>query len=38
VKVDANMVDVDTSKQISPTNHHVLEVTLQVLRINNNVL
>jgi hypothetical protein len=38
VKIDENMVDVDTSKQVSPTNLHVLEVTPQVLRINNSVL
>ncbi len=38
MKVDANMVDADTLKQVSPTNLHVLEVSPQVLGIANNVL
>jgi hypothetical protein len=32
------MVDVNTLNHISPMNHHVLEVTLQVLVIPNDVL
>ncbi len=31
-------VDVDTSKQVSPMNPHVLEATPQVLGIINNIL
>ncbi len=33
-----DMVDVNTSKQVSPTNPHVLKVTLQVSGFVNNVL
>jgi hypothetical protein len=38
VKVDANMVNVNTLKQVSLTNLHVSEVTPQVSRIINSVL
>ncbi len=38
VKTYADMVDVNTLNHISPMNHHVLEVTLQVLVIPNDVL
>jgi hypothetical protein len=37
VKADVDMVDVDTLKQVSPTNPHVLEVTRQVFGITNSV-
>ncbi len=38
VKKNADMVDTDTLKHISPMNHHVLEVTPQVLVFPNDVL
>ncbi len=38
VKTNANMVDVDTLKHILLMNHHVSEITPQVLMILNNVL
>jgi len=38
VKTNTDMVDTDTLKHISPMNHHVLEVTPQVLMFPNNVL
>jgi len=38
VKTYVDMVDVNTLNHISPMNHHVLEVTLQVLVIPNDVL
>ncbi len=37
VKTYVDMVDANTSKQVSPTNPHVLEATPQVLRITNYV-
>ncbi len=37
VKTNTNMVNVDTLKQVSPTNLHVSEVTHQVLGITNSV-
>ncbi len=36
MKVDANMVDADTSKQVSPMNPHVSEITPQVSGIANS--
>ncbi len=36
VKVNVDMVDLDTSKQVSPTNPHVSEVTPQILGIINS--
>jgi hypothetical protein len=38
VKAYSDMVNADTSKQVSPTNPHVSEVTPQVLRIANHIL
>jgi len=38
MKANANLVDANTLKQISPMNLHVSEVTPQVLGITNNVL
>jgi hypothetical protein len=38
VKADVDMVDVNTLKHVSPTNHRVLKITPQVLMILNNVL
>jgi hypothetical protein len=38
VKTNVDMVDTNTLKHISPMNHHVLEVTPQVLVILNDVL
>jgi hypothetical protein len=38
VKASADMIDVDTSKQVSPMNLHVSKVTPQVLGIVNNIL
>ncbi len=38
VKANADLVDANTLKQVSPTNLHVSKITPQVLRITNNVL
>jgi hypothetical protein len=38
MKTNANMVDANSLKHISPMNHHVSEVTPQVLVIPNDVL
>jgi hypothetical protein len=38
MKTNADMVDADSLKHISPMNHHVSEVTPQVLAIPNDVL
>jgi hypothetical protein len=38
VKKNADMVDANTLKHISPMNHHVSKVTLQVLVSPNDVL
>jgi len=37
VKAYVDMVDANTSKQVSPTNPHVLKATPQVLKITNYV-
>jgi hypothetical protein len=38
VKTNADMVNANTSKRVSPTNFHVSKVTLQVLGIANSIL